>query len=148
MYEIQSNLFSNLDSINGVMHVCNPYGVMGAGFAKEFKAVFPVSYGVYKASMLTQGTVISLQERGLDTFSMVCMNSIGGTRNNMNMEAFEECLTKVKHTIESMNPDQKYLLAFPLYMGAGLAGGNHDEIKKAITTVFQNSNINLHGYYL
>lgn len=114
-----------------VIHQCNCFHVQKAGIAKALSDAFP---GVGEADRTTPfgdmgklGTYSSCKvTNNCTVYNLYSQHKFSRTKNNTDYDAM---YTGIKSIVES-NKDTIFIV--PLYIGAGLAGGNHDIILNGI----------------
>lgn len=119
------------DSNFAVIHQSNGFHVMGAGIAKALADAFP---GVSEADRTTPygdmgklGTYsFAKVTKNCTVYNLYSQHKFSRTENNTDYNAM---YTGIKSIVES-NKDTIFIV--PLYIGAGLAGGNHDIILNGI----------------
>lgn len=134
----QGNIFENNVGLTVVAHQCNCRGTFGGGIAKEIKQRFPevdrAQKEWYKAGLQTLGAVqIVPTHTGLkisNMYAQVDFKRIKGVVNT-NYDALELCLQRLKL---SLFPQDR--LGMPK-IGAGLGGGDWNQISTIINWVFQ-----------
>lgn len=124
-----------LNHVSGgvIMHGCNAQGVMGSGFAKEFKAKYPEAFQAYKSEIADHSlefgqTSWCILYPGLYLASSITQNTYGidGSRY-VSYDAIDLCIKEV--IIFAQN---KYCNINIPKIGAGLGGGSWDIISKII----------------
>ena len=106
-------------------HQVNCKGVMGAGLAKQIREKYGEVYKSYK-NLCDQGDAKVGIVQYVNTFdNRICVNmfaqySYGRDRQYTNYEAFKKCLEQLEKFL--LTSDVKEV-AFPKYIGCGLAGG-------------------------
>ena len=117
----------------------NCKGVMGAGLAKQIRNVYPEVYNEYKY-VCNNGDAylgnIQLVETNDDRIcvNMFAQYSYGRNDRYTNYEAFMKCLLELEQFVTSyaatvkMNMTENKVVAFPMYIGCGLAGGDWNKI--------------------
>jgi O-acetyl-ADP-ribose deacetylase (regulator of RNase III) len=113
-----------------IMHGCNCFCTMGAGIALQIKNKFPEAYIVDKKTVL--GSIMKL---GSYTFAFnkeSCTTIINlytqhAPGNNFELSALDLSLRKFVHN----NQLTTHRIGLP-YIGAGIGGGNWDDIYKVI----------------
>jgi len=116
-------------------HQVNCKGVMGAGLAKQIRNEFPEVYHEYKF-LCGQGDAKVGDIQIVHTINdRICVNmfaqySYGRDRQYTNYEAFMKCLNKLETYLFSpagrlhLDVVENKVVAFPMYIGCGLAGGS------------------------
>ena len=129
MKEIKGNLFKHINEFDVVIHGCNCFSKMGAGFAKQIREKYPIAYEVDKNSSLSPNSKLGkITHTGhLTTPTIVNaytqLNWQG--KNNIDYDAVKSSMKHVKSNFAGKK------MVMPL-IGAGLAGGDWNIIKKII----------------
>lgn len=122
-----------------IIHGCNAYGVMGAGFAKQVKDTYPRAYQDYRNAYnfggLPLGSVVTtIINHDLVIHSTVIQREYGRTGGRyINYEALYTCLETVNNRIDLIEHKE---LHFPK-IGCGLAGGKWEIVGTMIETVIK-----------
>lgn len=125
--------------VNGkyLCHQVNPYGVMGAGIAKQIKAKYPTNFEIYYKYCCEHsedeviGKILPVEEAdGKTIINMFSQNGIGTTHQQTNYEAFRICLYKIAELVP-MNET----IVMPYLIGCGLAGGDWNIIEGYIRDI-------------
>ena len=112
---------------------------MGAGLAKQIRNAYPEVYREYKYKCSNGEAKLGDIQPVLTSDNRICVNlfaqySYGTDRVYTNYEAFGECLKKLRDFVclSAINIRMKLSkhneLAFPMYIGCGLAGGDWNVI--------------------
>lgn len=135
-----SNLLDmfDLDLFDAIGHQANCYKTMGAGIAKAIKQRYPEVYeadinfpqqqgltrlGKYSVANTKHGLVVNLYGQ---------LGWRKGTFPNTDVKALKDALFSF---VEDNISDETMLLGLPYKIGAGLGGGDWDEIETAILEV-------------
>jgi len=115
---------------NIIAHGCNAQGVMGAGVAKAIKEKYPGSYEYYRYmwhhGMLRPGSILTYQESDKMIVHMITQPTFGrGPEVYVKYEAVKSCIEELNRTFTG------HSVAMPK-IGAGLGGGDWDEIARII----------------
>lgn len=121
-------------------HQVNCRGVMGAGLAKQIRSEYPEVYHEYKYVCSNGNAVLGKIQPVETSDDRICINmyaqySYGRDRQYTNYDAFKKCLDAVKAFVSSpqiglkMSYFEKKEVAFPMYIGCGLAGGDWNKIR-------------------
>lgn len=122
-----------------IVHGCNCFNTMGAGIAKQIKQQFPKAF--IEDCKTKKG---DLNKLGTYTFSDNVVNAYtqyeyGRGKTNVDYNAIKKVFTKI-------NEDFKGKKVGIPKIGAGLAGGDWDTIKKIINKVTPNIEIEVVQY--
>lgn len=140
--EINGNLFDSKADV--LCHQVNTYGVMGAGIAAEVKKRFPDVYTTYRElcktfdaeSLHGEALILPADNRK----GQYIANLFGQTDWGTNYKSLEAALRKVAAW---MDENEKKTVAVPYKMSCGLAGGNWDIVRGIISSVFEETWINV-----
>ena len=124
-------------------HQVNCKGVMGAGLAKQIRNEYPEVYHEYKYKCGNGDAKVGDIQLIETMDDRICVNmfaqySYGRDGCYTNYDAFMNCLLKLEKFLFSpggllkMDLVENKVVAFPMYIGCGLAGGNWDKIKGLI----------------
>ncbi|MFT9847790.1 macro domain-containing protein [Aneurinibacillus sp. REN35] len=149
LHVVKGNLLTSDCTVIG--HQCNCFSTMGAGIAKQIKAMFPQ---VYKAD---QEFPLEPKERlGKMSFAEIpngyFFNLYGqfhyGTdKKQTDYEALASALTLMQQQIEIIKQERSEMqvkIGFPFGMGCGLAGGDWSIVEKMIARVFDGYDVYLY----
>ena len=131
----KGNLFTQYNSPCVIVHGCNAQGVMGSGFAKEFKEQFPEAYHEYLNQYnLSLGQVITSDYGSLSVCSAITQKFYGRDKTIRYVDywAVQQALLKVVAIAKGR----------PIYMpfiGGGLANGDRFILAEIFEEVFENS---------
>jgi O-acetyl-ADP-ribose deacetylase (regulator of RNase III) len=117
-----------------IVHQVNNRGVMGAGLAKQIRALYPQHYQDYKSQKLNLGSLVitTISPKELYIIGLIAQDGYGRDKCYTNYEAFTDCL---KHLHNFHNKYPHLNIYMPYGIGCGLAGGNWDHISKLINTI-------------
>lgn len=136
------------------VHQVNCQGVMGAGIAKTVKDNYPNVYKNYKhacdlqkssSDLLGKVQVVKVTDKDfyiVNLFGQDNYHSLSGRCTNY--EAFYTCLEKLRDYIN--NTSNNKTVAFPYKIASNLAGGDWNVINAMITSVFENTDIDVTIY--
>ena len=131
----KGNLFSAYSTPAIIVHGCNAQGVMGSGFAKQFKEEFPEAYLQYlNQYSYSLGQVIAMDYGDLTVCSAITQTFYGRDASVRYVDylAVQTALGKVVSLAEGR----------PIYMpfiGGGLANGDRRILAEIFEGVFQDS---------
>lgn len=112
-----------------IAHGCNAMGVMGAGFAAQIRDRFPGAYDYYRflyvTSGLRLGEVYAYSEKGKTILHCITQVTYGRSGVHVSYDAIRDCMNEINY----LYPGER--VAMP-QIGAGLAGGDWNEISKII----------------
>lgn len=129
------DLFLHLKAPYVLVHGANAQGVMGSGFAKQFKLNFPEAYYDYlNVKSYNLGDVITTYyPNGSMVCSAITQRYYGRDGQiYVDYEAVETSLTKVAELAKSTR------IYLP-FIGGGLGGGDRDRLKAIFEKVFSGS---------
>lgn len=136
--EIKGDIFSMLNDFDVILHGCNCFSVMGAGFAKQIKLKFPIAYDVDKNSTLTPnsklGKITHTGHLTTPTIVNLYTQFEWKGKNNVDYDAIRSSLKIVKTTFKGKK------IGMPM-IGAGLAGGDWTLIKSIIEEELEDENV-------
>lgn len=128
---------------NCIIHICNVQGFWGAGFAKSLNVKWkqPRREYIKMKHLLELGDIqVIAVDDSISVINMIAQDGInskwydGGTKKTrVDYAALEKCLQNVKKHYAVV---QGRICVHMPQIGAGLAGGNWQEIKKLIQRVF------------
>ncbi len=121
-----------------VMHCVNSHGVMGSGFAKQLKQLYPKAFDSYKEA-IDDGVGLGQVDYCLigDLYIANCIAQKNYGRDGkryVNYVALAKCLDQVFSDVRELNiklKNHSYAVHFPM-IGAGLAGGDWTIIEQLI----------------
>ena len=131
----KGNLFLDCTPPAVLVHGCNAQGVMGSGFAKQFKEVFPEAYHKYLNQFNLQlGQVISMEYGDLTVCSAITQKFYGRDKTIRYVDywAVQQSLLKVA----TLAKDRPIYMPF---IGGGLANGDRTILATIFEEVFENS---------
>ena len=112
-----------------VIHGCNCFTVMGAGFARKIKENFPKAYEAdlksFRGDPKKLGTYTSAEAGNVKIINAYIQYSYGIGKRQVDYDA----VAKVFRLIKINFPDKK--IAYPM-IGSGLGGGSWSVIKEII----------------
>ena len=116
---------------------------MGAGFAKALVAEYPKALEVDRETVSGDkkklGTFTMAEEKGKTIFNLYTQFNYGKDKQQVDMQALEDCFRSLNDYMVSKKINQHPLLIPRI--GAGLAGGNWYDIVRCIDTATPNLNI-------
>lgn len=139
-------IFSESQSPVILIHGCNCFNTMGAGFAKQIKDKFPEAYNVDKKTKkgdpnkLGNFSYYTYNDNGVDRIILNAYIQYNYGRNGtyINYIALINCLLKIKQKFPN------YRIIMPK-IGSGLAGGNWELISSIISTIFPDTTIEVYS---
>lgn len=145
MKEIQGDLIQLAKSgyFNLIAHGANCFCTMGSGIAKQIKTHFPQAYiadcktdsgDMNKLGNYTIAHVISDTGKSFGVLNCYTQYSYGTDSPKIDYEALTLCMRKINHQYKGQR------ICLPK-IGAGLAGGDWDRIKKIIETELKNMDV-------
>jgi len=155
MKEIKGNLITMAQEghFDIITHGCNCFCAMGAGIAPQIKEAFPDAWyadlktkvgDIMKLGCYTQAD-IEINHRGwlkiINSYTQYHYgrNHEDGDEKPIDYEALTQCMRKINHN----NP--KKSIGLPK-IGAGLAGGDWNKIKKIIETELKDMDVTIVHY--
>lgn len=148
--EKQGDIFECMHEWDAIAHGCNCFCVMGGGIAVPVRLKFPEAYMADLATTCGDkakiGTYTSAKSRGKLVYNLYTQygtNSNGQQSDLFEYDGFREIMYNLNKELSLYGPD--LVLGMPR-IGAGLCGGNWEEIKKII--VEECKDINVIIYYL
>lgn len=137
---IKGNLWELAPSNAIIVHGCNAQGVMGSGFAKQVKEMYPEVYEAYidyhKTFGLGAGWIIPVAIE-----DMCIVNAITQYNYGRDPDVIYVRYHAVKSALEEvvkMNYENSRPIYLP-FIGAGLANGNPVTLLKIFSEVFKDS---------
>jgi O-acetyl-ADP-ribose deacetylase (regulator of RNase III) len=135
MREIEGNLvtLARDDAFDVIVHGCNCFHTMGAGIAKAIAKAFPAAYmadldtpygTTSKLGTISAATIIRQNGKELTIVNAYTQYRYGGG-HDLDMTALERVLRLVNARFQGKS------IGMPR-IGCGLAGGDWEEVKKAI----------------
>lgn len=148
--EKQGDIFKDMNSWDAMAHGCNCFCCMGGGIAVPVKLTFPEAYKADLNTMIGDkskiGTYTSAKSKGKTVYNLYTQydtNSYDKRNDLFEYDGFREIMKNLNKELRHNGPD--YVLAMPR-IGAGLCGGNWEDIKKIIEE--EAKDINVVIYYL
>jgi len=147
----RGDLFAHATSDCIIAHGCNAKGVMGSGFAKQLKELFPEAYEYYKARhrflRLYLGEIVSYYYANNNILIANCITQLGYGRDPT---VTYEDYPSVFGTMKDLAGYQKYKapdmhIHLPL-IGGGLANGDRDVLLENFIEIFSDSDATLWLY--
>jgi len=143
MKDIYGDIFDYLDEFDVIVHGCNCFNSMGAGIAKTVKKRFPEAYAAdlktikgdkSKLGRITYATV------EYDDRELVIVNAYTQYKYWLKgvVMADNQAIKKAFRRIKKKFTGKR--IGIPK-IGAGLAGGDWDEIRKIIDEVMQDEDV-------
>jgi len=116
-----------------LIHVCNNAGGWGAGFVNVLSSKYPEPEKIYRnAKVLTLGDIQMVKVLGnMYVINMIAQTLYYRKKVNLDYNALAKCLESVNKIAEVMDA----VIIGPKF-GAGLAGGDWQEVEKLIKTQF------------
>lgn len=122
----------------------NCMGVMGSGLAKQIRSKHPRVYDVYvefikksEKEINNLGETLLVEVgRGLYVANLFSQFSYGRNGLHTNYQKFEECLIRLKNTLDNYTKSKDLSIYFPYKIGCGLGGGDWNIISRLIEKVF------------
>jgi hypothetical protein len=136
---IEGNLITMLTmpGIQAVAHGCNCFCKMGAGFALQLATAVPEVLSVdlitERGNLRKLGTYSHTEKNGIDYYNLYTQFYYGRRNVHFDIMAFRSAMTAAINDLKSVG---KSSIHIP-YIGAGLAGGEWDEIYAAIVNIDQ-----------
>ncbi len=140
--ELNTNLLEY--PLDGIMHSCNCFHIMGGGIALRIKQKFPEAYAAdlttVKGDKDKMGTFsLAVLPSNFHIYNMYGQFSIGQYRNT-SYDAFDDGLKRIElHAREN----GLKTLGLPANMGCVLGGGDWRVVRAIVETVFVDSPIEL-----
>lgn len=136
-----------------IVHGCNAQGVMGSGFARQVKELYPKAFEkyarwcnshyaayddhAYDIRSLIIGTVVPVEVKpNLVICNAITQFEYGTDRRHVDYEAIAEAFELISKTYAGSD------IHFPM-IGAGLGGGNWNIISTIIEETCKNCNLTL-----
>lgn len=132
------NLLEQVSS-GHIVHGCNAKGVMGGGFAKAIREIYPQVYVEYRKRFVESGLnlgdaiPVRIKEGSVNVVVWNCITQLNfGNDGSLytNYNAVSMSMRKVNDSIDSFG-DVERTVHFPL-IGAGLGGGDWRIIEKIL----------------
>jgi O-acetyl-ADP-ribose deacetylase (regulator of RNase III) len=139
MKEILGDLFDNHEQFDVIVHGCNCFSTMGAGVAKIIKGKFPYAFIVDKNSKLTPIEKLGkITHTSSSLTKPIIVNAYTQFqwkgKHNVDYDAIRCCMKLIKKEFSGKK------LGMPK-IGAGLAGGDWNIIKKIIDEELINEDV-------
>lgn len=126
-----------------IVHGCNARGVMGAGFAKQIRARFPVVYNDYKHYCELRepdyllGTNRICIENGVTVVNCIIQMDYGTDgKRYVSYDAVDDCMSK----LSKIKPPSVDTISMPK-IGCGLGGGEWSIIETIINHNLKDCNV-------
>lgn len=132
MQEIKGNILSIPKGI--ICHQVNCKGVFGAGLAKQIKLNYPLAYREYitkhNGNQLVLGEPFYTKiSDDIIIYHLPAQLGFGRTGLHTNYSALNECLVKVKKSLQDLPELPIYI---PYKLGCGLGGGDWGIVESII----------------
>ena len=148
--EVNGNLITMAQNgkFDVIIHGCNCYSTMGAGFALQIKNTFPSAYKVDKAlpnGISKLGKFSCSYETALNGLQFLIINAYtqlnyGSPGTDFDINAY---IKVMKALTEFLNTD--LLIGIPK-IGCGLGKGNWNEVLAISDPIFENHNVTVVNY--
>ena len=135
----KGNLFDNYSIPGVIVHGANAQGVMGSGFAKQFKLAFPDAYLDYiNAPQYYLGDLIVTKYSGLLVCSAITQEYYGRSKSTtyVSYKAVAGSMQKVAELAGDVP-------IFIPFIGGGLANGNRAILLDIFENVFEKSDVTI-----
>ena len=125
---------SLLDIRQGIIiHQVNAKYVMGAGIAKQIRAMWPQHYDDYMSKDLKLGHIVRTKVTNyFGIMGIIAQDGYGRDKRYTNYKAFKSCLIQIDK-LHQGTPNVKIYMPFGI--GCGLAGGEWSVISKLIEEI-------------
>ena len=138
---------SSEDPVNVIIHGCNAQGVMGSGFAKQLKGVFPENFKGYKEfcedTSPSPGAVFVDEEKGVTICNAITQKSFGRDgKLYVSYDGLDSCFDDIGEFFRMLG-DSNDVIGYPM-IGAGLGCGDWNIIKEIIDHRLKCLNHNLY----
>lgn len=148
--EIEGNVFESPDDI--LIHGCNCFCVMGAGVARMVRQLYPLSYNADQKTIsgapFKLGTYsYSTQKHNYYPQNLIVINAYTQFRYSSKSSLYDLIADydAIRTVMTSINKDfPKKSISMPR-IGAGLGGGDWNEISDIINSVFRTRNITVYN---
>lgn len=121
-----------------LVHGCNCYNIMGAGFAKQVKNNFPEAFQVDKEYSLSKGSHrlgnYSITMTSEDNYIVNAYTQVN-TGKCFDITAFKLIMKKLEKKF------YKCKIAVPGLIGCGIGGGNPEEVLKILEETFKDNDL-------
>ncbi|MCH5585437.1 Appr-1-p processing protein [Shimazuella sp. AN120528] len=138
-------------------HQCNCWGVMGAGIAKQIRLLYPevhetdknfsIPYGADRLGRFSYTKVKDKKVENRLIFNLYGQNRYGRKRTYTKVEALQQAVDTMLQFIQS-EYEGTIKIGLPFGIGAGLSGGNWDEISQMLSKVSEQNNQDIFLYQL
>lgn len=126
-----------------IAHGCNCFCVMGAGIAKQIALKYPEAATVDKLTVRGDIGKLGLYSAGFSKkdekiiFNLYTQYSYGGGGRQVNYTAIKDCFELLHQAVNDLNTINNYphKVGIPR-IGAGLGGGDWNQIEKIIQEVY------------
>ena len=139
MKEILGDLFEKPEQFDVIVHGCNCFSTMGAGVAKIIKEKYPLAFMVDRNSKLTPKEKLGKITYTTSTKPII-INAYTQFqwkgKHNVDYNAIRSCMKMIKKQFSGKK------FGMPK-IGAGLAGGDWNIIKKIIDEELMNEDITI-----
>ncbi len=138
-------IYFNGDLLNSkdliIAHGCNAQGAMGSGVAKAIRQKYPQAYNVYRGQYFMNGNMLFLgtmvpafiygEDNDLEKVICNCITQDFYGREGKKYVNYDAIFLSLKQTCDVAKKLGQFNVSIPK-IGAGLGGGNWDEITKQI----------------
>lgn len=136
----KGNLISSFKSgdYDVMVHGCNCYNIMGAGFAKQVKSKFPGAFEADKNFMLPKGSYrLGNYSTYIDENDNYIINAYTqiNTGKNFDLSAFEIVMRKIEYEFIGAK------IAVPGLIGCGIGGGDSKKVLELLDQIFQKNTL-------
>jgi len=140
MKEIYGDLFEHPEQYDIIVHGCNCFSTMGAGVAKLIKEKYPYAYLADKNSKLSPkdklGKIVHTTGLTIPIIVNAYTQFQWRGKNNVDYVAIRNCMKEIKTQFSGKK------IVMPK-IGAGLAGGNWNTIRKIIEEELVNEDVTI-----
>ena len=128
------NLLENVHT-GHIVHGANAQGVMGSGFAKSLKDMYPAAFQDYSDIYTDEGLELGDAYPFCPSTELVIWNAItqewfGQPGRNCSYDAIQTCFESINNAVVGFDAVEQHI-HIPL-LGAGLGGGNWEIIREII----------------
>ena len=140
--EYKGNLLTAVIEDAIIVHGCNMQGVMGAGFAKQLRSIYPEAYRLYRthyednALYLGKALPVQVNENGLVIVNGITQVFYGRKPNHQYCDY--NAISSVFRTVNEIAMRENKEVHFPK-IGCGLAGGDWDIVQTLISATMDPS---------
>lgn len=138
MKEVEGDLFENPERFDVIVHGCNCFSTMGAGVAKIIKEKYPYAFLVDKNSKMTPNEKLGKITHTTGLTKPIIVNAYTQFqwkgKHNADYEAIRSSMKLIKKQFSGKK------IGMPK-IGAGLAGGDWNIIKKIIDDELIDENV-------